>query len=330
MIRSMLTIFLYVTLALLLAIGLAVWLGGPGTPAPMDSVSRPFQSVDYSTLPPPRYDIKARDGTALVHRRYTPTNSPARGSVVLVHGSSARGSSMHALSQAYAAAGFEVHALDLRGHGETGTRGQIAYIGQLEHDLEDFMAQARPMQPAVLVGFSAGGGFALRFAGGPAHQLFDGYLLLAPFVGQNAASYRPDSGGWVKIGLPRIVALVTLNRLGVSAWNDLEVTRFALPEAAKAQLTPAYSFSLAMNFRPQLDHRANIAAVSRPTAVVAGSRDEAFDTSRYVEDFQPLQPSWRIERLTDIGHADLVVAPAATQAIVRATEQLLTQAITRP
>jgi non-heme chloroperoxidase len=325
MIRRLLSIFALIALGLLLSGALALWLGGPGTPTPLGSISTPFESVDYSTLPPPRRDIKARDGTPLIYRRYAAESGGSRGSVVLVHGSSARGSSMHALSQAYAAAGFEVYALDMRGHGDTGTRGRISYVGQLEHDLEDFVSQARPARPAVLAGFSAGGGFALRFAGGPSQKLFDAYVLLAPFVSQEAASYRPDSGGWVQVGVSRIVALVALNRLGVDTWNDLTVTRFALPDAAKAHLTPAYSFALALNFRPQLDYRANIAAVSQPVAVIAGAEDEAFFATRYAEDLKPLQPEWTIELIPGVGHASLVVTPTAAGTIIEATQRLAPQ-----
>ncbi len=52
--------------------------------------------------------------------------------IVLVHGSSARARSMHVLSRSLAKAGFTVAALDMRGHGDSGTRGQAAYIDQLD------------------------------------------------------------------------------------------------------------------------------------------------------------------------------------------------------
>ena len=60
--------------------------------------------------------------------------------------------------------------------------GQIAYIGQLENDLTDFMHAVSPPAPVTLAGFSSGGGFAVRFAGSSRQDLFQSYLFLAPFL----------------------------------------------------------------------------------------------------------------------------------------------------
>jgi alpha-beta hydrolase superfamily lysophospholipase len=110
---------------------------------------------------------------------------------------------MHVMAKAFAAAGYTGYALDIRGHGGSGTRGHIAYVGQLEDDLEDFVSSVKPDKPATLVGFSSGGGFVLRFAGSTRQKLFSSYLLLSPFISQEAPTYRPNSGGWVSVGIPR-------------------------------------------------------------------------------------------------------------------------------
>jgi non-heme chloroperoxidase len=44
-------------------------------------------------------------------------------------------------------AGVTAYALDVRGHGASGRRGDIDYIGQLDDDLADFMAQIRADHP---------------------------------------------------------------------------------------------------------------------------------------------------------------------------------------
>ncbi len=57
--------------------------------------------------------------------------------------------------------------LDLRGHG-WGRSGDLDYVDQLEHDLADLielLAQQGLAKRGIVLGFSAGGGFALRFAG---------------------------------------------------------------------------------------------------------------------------------------------------------------------
>ena len=69
-----------------------------------------------------------------------------RARAIVVHGSSGSSIAIHALARAIAARGVETFAVDIRGHGASGTRGDIAYLGQLEDDLADLVAspQDRP------------------------------------------------------------------------------------------------------------------------------------------------------------------------------------------
>ena len=216
-----------------IALAAAITLGGPARLAPLQSVNDPFKSFDFSDLPPiDRF--AARDGSQLAYRTYGLGHGSGMGSVVLVHGSSSRSNSMHAIAKGFALNGYVVYALDMRGHGESGMKGQIAYVGQLEDDIEDFMKGSKPTGRKVLVGFSAGGGFALRFAADARRSLFDGFVLLSPFLSQSASTYRPASGGWVSVGILRIFGLLALNCVGVSGLNYLPVTSYALtPEAQK-------------------------------------------------------------------------------------------------
>jgi len=297
----------------------AIAFGGPTSPPVMASISNPFDTVDFSGLPPLlRYT--AGDGAALAYRHYGPASGTVKGSVVLVHGSSANSNSMHVLAKAFAAAGYDAYALDIRGHGASGTKGRIDYIGQLEDDLSAFAGSVLLTKPATLVGFSSGGGFVLRVAGGPRQDAFQNYLLLSPFLSVDAPNARPGGGGWVNIGLPRIIALTILNRLGIRAFHDLPVTSFALREEAKKILTPTYSFSLAANFGPQRDYEANIRAVHRPVAVVAGTADEAFMTDKLEAIFLKQGQPWPVTLLPGIGHIALTLDPGAVKAAVRAVE----------
>src|SRR5262249_404813 len=115
--------FLLICLALFVAIsGAAIIFGGPATPHPMSSITNPFDSVNFSDLPP-LAEFAARDGTQLSYRHYpTSATISGNGSVVLVHGSSATSSSMHPLAKALSAAGYPVYALDVRGHGGSGRK----------------------------------------------------------------------------------------------------------------------------------------------------------------------------------------------------------------
>ena len=306
----------------LAGLAVAIAFGGPGQPAPMTSIGSPFKSVDLSGLPAPER-FAARDGARLSYRVYPAASR--RGSVVLVHGSSSRGQDMHVLAVAFAAAGYTAYALDMRGHGESGPHGQIAYVGQLDDDLEDFLAAARPARPATLVGFSSGGGFALRVAAGDRQDRFDNYLLLSPFLGADAPTYRPDAGGWVKVGLPRLIAIAMLNTVGVHAFDALPVLRFALDAQAQRFLTPSYSYALARNFGPPRDWRAAVARAHQPMSVLAGRDDEVFHADRFAAVFDADGKSGMrtpVRLIDGIGHIDLKLQPSAAQAAVAAVERM--------
>lgn len=300
----------------------AVAFGGPKWPPPMASISDPFQAVDFSSLPKP-LTYAAADGTRLAYRRYAPAGQGgSKGSVVLVHGSSGSSASLHPLAQAFAASGYHAFALDMRGHGDSGPRGRIAYVGQLEQDVEAFVHAVAPPQPATFAGFSAGGGFVLRFAGGATQTLFHDYLLLSPFISQDAPNHRPGNGGWANVGVPRIVALSVLNRLGVHALDDLPVVRFAVQPQAKAALTPEYSFPLATNFRPQRDFAANIEAVGQPCSIVAGADDEVFDSSRLEGIVRALGKDWPVALVPELGHIALTLDPRGHRAAIFAADNM--------
>jgi non-heme chloroperoxidase len=293
----------------------AVALGGPRPPPPMASISDPFRSVDFSGMPPLRH-FTARDGVTLAYRRYP--GSGGIGSVVLVHGSSASSESMHPLGAALARAGFDVYSLDMRGHGGSGPRGRIAHVGQLEDEVEDFAKAVNPPKPCTLIGFSSGGGFALRLAGSPRRELFDRYVLLSPFLHQDAPTARPASGGWVGVGVPRIVALAILNGFGITVLNDLPVNAFAVAADDGDRLTPTYSYALATNLRPHDDYRADIRGASQPMEVLVGSDDEAFRAERFGATFEEAGRPTRVTVVPGVGHIGLTVRPAGIEAVVSA------------
>src|SRR5712692_4995241 len=193
-------------------LGLSIWLFDPKTPPPLDAISLPFANVDFSRLMPiQRY--MARDGVQLAYRHY-PVNEPRR-IVVLIHGSSGSSRSMHVLAEALQREGFSVYALDMRGHGDSGTKGDVDYVGQLEDDTEDFVARVlMGKHSAALVGFSSGGGFVLRFAGSIRQELFARYVLLSPYLRYDASTTKPVNQGWAVVSVPRIVALWVVGRFG--------------------------------------------------------------------------------------------------------------------
>jgi non-heme chloroperoxidase len=288
----------------------------------MGSITDPFNSVDFSDLPP-LAEFAARDGTKLAYRSYSSTvATPAKGSVVLIHGSSATSSSMHLMAKACSAAGYSTFALDIRGHGASGRKGQIAYIGQLEDDLADFMHAVSPPPPVTLAGFSSGGGFAIRFAGSKQQDLFQSYLFLAPFLSPDAPTTRPDSGGWASVGLPRIIAIATLNGFGIRTFNSLPVLRFAVNENAKAILTPEYSYALTMNFGPQRDYLADLRNMHQPFRLLIGENDEVYYAERFAEVLKQAGKDTPVTMVPGVDHIQLILSPVPLEKSIEALKSL--------
>ena len=223
-----------------LALVVLTLLATPLKPVPeLQSISRARATVDLSSLPAVER-FQARDGTWLGFRHYGAGGTPTGRVAIVIHGSSgSSGGTIHALSQALAGHGVETFAVDMRGHGTSGTRGDIGYVGQLEHDLADFVAVLRntvPSAPLTLVGHSSGGGFALRVAGSPIQNLFERFVMLAPYLGYDAPSTRPSSGGWANADIPRIVGLVALRGLGITCCEALPVLALAVPPNSEKTL----------------------------------------------------------------------------------------------
>lgn len=308
------------------ALTLAVTLGGPQPIAALESINSPFKGLDYRQMPAISR-FTARDGTALAYRHYaaTPasatTYAAAPRRIVLVHGSSASSRSLHPMAMALVAAGFAVDVLDMRGHGDSGTRGHIAYIGQLEDDVADFMKTVPHAGPNTLLGFSAGAGFVLRFSASLQTALFDRYVLLAPFLLQ-APSNRPNSdmksGGWASVGLPRIIALTVLNRFGIERWNDLPVTQFALNAEAAKFLTTGYSYALATNFGAHLDYAGDIRRAPANLKLIAGVDDELMFPERYADVFKAAGKDQAVTLVPGANHIGLTLNAPALAAIVAA------------
>ncbi|MEM5313174.1 alpha/beta fold hydrolase [Paraburkholderia sp. JHI869] len=307
-----------VPIAAIAAAAVALAKGGPRQPAPLESINAPFKQVDFSDLPALRR-YSARDGTSLAWRAYLPHASAPQACVVLIHGSSASSASLHPLARQFAAAGYAACVPDIRGHGESGRKGTIAYIGQLEDDLEDLLAALPPelaALPKTLIGFSAGGGFALRFAGSARQRLFERYVLLAPFLHHKSRTTRNEVGGWVSVGMPRLAVLALLNGLRIRTFNHLPTIAYALAPEVRDQLTPQYSFNLMQNFRPHADYRADIRRARQPLHVLAGADDEVFLAREYAAAFEEAGAHVPVTLVPGAGHIGLTLDAPAIATIV--------------
>jgi non-heme chloroperoxidase len=320
----MLRMFVIVVCGLLAAVvaalaGMIVF--GTRDPAPpLASIGKPFEGVDFSDLPPIE-KIPARKGTPIafrVWREQPPAGEPAL-VVIAIHGSSATSASLHPLAKAISAQGIPVYAPDIRGHGATGSRGDIDYPGQLDDDFADLTAAVAARHgkaTLVLLGFSSGGGFALHIAGSPLGKKFARTVLLSPMLGARTPTYRPQQA-WAAPYIPRIIALALLDRIGIHAFDHLTVLAFAIDPKRADLLTGRYSWLLTRAFATN-DYAVDLRHASSPISVLVGEKDELFDAAKFAPTIAAIRTDVPVTVIPGLGHVEMTTDPRAVPAIVAA------------
>jgi alpha-beta hydrolase superfamily lysophospholipase len=294
-------------------------------PSELASIRAGARAIDQSGLPEISR-LQARDGTSLAYRLYPAANAGMQKIAIVIHGSAGHSEGVNEIAKRLAAENFMVVAPDMRGHGQSGTRGDIGYYGQLDDDLADLIAELRRLYPQAhfaLAGFSAGGGFALRVASGKLAADFDRLVLLSPYLGYDAPSSRSPqtSANWASADIPRFVALASLRRLGLSCCEGLPVIAFAVAPGSEQHVTSRYSYRLLTNFAAPRDLGAAFARLKIPTTIIAGSADELMDADKYADIVRGVAPAIDVKILPGLGHMDMLHAPAAIDAIGAAMEQ---------
>ncbi|MBR1136569.1 MULTISPECIES: alpha/beta hydrolase [Bradyrhizobium] len=285
-------------------------------PPELKSISETVGRVDRSTMPALQR-FSARDGTELAYRHYPARATPVGKIAILVHGSSGSSVAVHALADGLAAHGIDTFAPDIRGHGGSGTRGDIGYLGQLEDDLADLVTEVRksvPAQPIVLLGHSAGGGFALRAASAPIQDLFARTILLSPYLGYDAPTNRDNSGGWASPDIPRILALGLLSRIGVSCCEALPALAFAVRPNSEKYVASTYSYRLLRNFATR-GYKPDLTAAKHPVTLIAGADDELMQADKYADAVHAVAPAVDVRLIPGVNHMEIVSAPQAVSAI---------------
>jgi pimeloyl-ACP methyl ester carboxylesterase len=313
-------IYLVATLAVA---GMLVRFSHLAQPKPLKSVTDPFAQMDMSGLPPiARY--QARDGVALSYRLYQGGDAQV---AVLIHGSAGSSYDMHRFAEALLQRGVTVYVPDLRGHGANYPHGDISYLGQLDDDMADFMKAVHPQHKNAqwtLVGFSSGGGYALRIAGSDIGNEFDRFVFISPFIRYNAPTVRPASPEekaspehniWYSVSIKRIVGLSIFNSFGIHHFDGLPVLAFPVPNDIEAT-TAAYSFRLEENFEPRKDYKADVRAIKKPAQVFVGGQDELFLPEKFAEVFDKGRSDIPVTIVPGMGHSDMITNPEAITVVV--------------
>lgn len=311
MLRMIVSSALIPTAALLALLAGMIVFGGPSTPPPLDHIGARFKTVDWSGLPTPQ-SYETRGGDTLAYRVYP--GDPAR-VVLALHGSAGSGTALHPLAMALNEAGATVIAPDIRGHGVSGRRGDVDYAGQVSDDLDDLravLATDYPEARLTLLGFSMGGGLALREA---ARAPADRVILLSPYLAHDAPpmeAENPHAPGvvWAQPGVPRLIGLSILNGLDIHAFDHLTVVRLATRPEDADNLASSYTHRLLTSVNPA-DWRADLAALPTPPVIFVGARDELHHAPAYAD----AAPGADIRILPGVDHMGLTLDAAVIATI---------------
>lgn len=316
-------------------------LGTAKSPPVSAVITGPFAALEPSALPTLRR-YRARDGAQLAYRRYSGGTAQ---NVLLIHGSAGSSIDMHVLATALSARGYSVYVPDLRGHGANRPHGDLAYVGQLDDDTEDFMqAVARPDPAArwTLIGFSSGGGFALRVA---AEQRITKYftrvVLLAPYLRYDAPSTRQQSSDnagpaandpstpWAAPYVGRIIGLSMLDHLGIHAFDGLTVLVFAVQKDS-SRVTRTYSWRMQQNFGVHDDYAADIRALPDSTLVLVGTEDSVLIPATLGREFQSRRAHIEVLCVPHTDHSGLVTRSQSVEATLDGSTGRMDPALLTP
>ncbi|MBV1698495.1 MAG: alpha/beta hydrolase [Hyphomicrobiales bacterium] len=316
--RIVLFVMAGIVIAFVAVLGGMLAFGTTKPPPVLTSLDEPFRTVDFSDLPPVQR-LSVSNRTPIAFRVWETQSADPALVVIAIHGSSAQSSSMHPLGKALSSQGIPVYAPDIRGHGSTGARGDIDYAGELDDDLADFAAMVRGRHAnakIVLVGFSSGGGYALHVAASPLGKTFARTVMLSPMLGVFAPTYNHDQK-YAAPFIPRIIALMMLNRVGIHSFNHLTTLLLAIDPARTDILVGHYSWLLMRAFATR-DYAADLRNAQTPLAVVVGENDELFYADKFVSTVDAIRPGTPVTIVPGLSHTGLTVDPRGVPAIIAA------------
>ncbi len=114
------------------------------------------------------------DSTKLFERAWLPDGAP-KAAIAIVHGYAEHSGRYEHVGKRFAAAGYAVYALDLRGHGRSeGERALVRSVDEYVSDAAALLSRVRDRQPGaplVILGHSMGGLIVALMIAGETHEL---------------------------------------------------------------------------------------------------------------------------------------------------------------
>lgn len=130
-------------------------------------------------------------GSTIFYQSWSPDSALPRAALAVVHGFGEHSELYRHLADYFVDRGYEVYALDLRGHGRSaGARGFIRKWEEYREDVDTLVKVAReslPSLPVYLIGHSMGGLIAIEYALHCPEQLA-GVVAMGPALGEIGVS----------------------------------------------------------------------------------------------------------------------------------------------
>ncbi|MBG6178615.1 pimeloyl-ACP methyl ester carboxylesterase [Labrenzia sp. EL_208] len=265
----------------------------------------PFETVHF--------DIS--EGGRIAARVFGDDTAP--NSILLVHGIGAAGERWNNPAGLLAESiNAQVFVMDLRGHNQSsGTPYQLDRFGQYEDDIAEVISQIREKRPEGkfwLAGHSMGGGIALRFALKENRPQISGYILFAPIFGPGPTAVdETPSDATLRIDRVRLTALIILNMVGISHFNDRPVAYLnAPPDFA------SYSFTaIASGLPTSPTSAADALKVMEGRTLIISGADDPYVRNDGFEEMTTDMSNFHVEVLPGLGHDGILNAPQ-TQALI--------------
>jgi hypothetical protein len=173
---------------------------------------------------------------------------------------------MHAIATPRAARRAAV-AIDVRGHGRLGARGDIGYRVQLDDDVAGLIVELPKAYPAArpaadLRCASAGARLATSSSASSCSRPTSAFPL--------RPTGRRKAGPMGVADMPRSVATLALDKLGIDWSQALSAIAFEKAPGAKMKVTSQYSFRPIMNYTAPPDGKGAFPGSKGRIAVRAG------------------------------------------------------------
>ena len=221
-----------------------------------------------------REDWIEEEGRPRLFVRHWEPAGPARASLVICHGVNSHGGQYLGAAQAFAARGYAVTALDLRGRGRSeGERYFVEKIGDYVSDLSRAIEYGRALSPELplfLLGHSAGGVTATTYA-------LDYQDRIAGLICESFAFkvYAPDVALKLLEGASHVIPHAHVLRLKMEDFSrDPDwVAQLNADPLTKGEVQPVQTVAALARADERLDRE--FAGITLPVLILHGTADKA-------------------------------------------------------